>query len=48
MVHGGSAPFRFPLGRYMVKKLRDRAAELTKAAEEGEVVAAAAEFPAGT
>lgn len=48
MVHGGRAPFRFPLGRYMVKKLRDRAAELTKAADEGEAVAAAAEFPAGT
>jgi NAD(P)-dependent dehydrogenase (short-subunit alcohol dehydrogenase family) len=48
MVHSGRAPFRFPLGRYMVKKLRDRAAELAKAAEEGEAVAAAADFPAGT
>ena len=32
----------------MVKKLRDRAAELTKAADEGEAVAAATEFPVGT
>lgn len=48
MVRSGKAPFRMPLGRYMVKKLRDRAAELTKAADEGEAVAAATEFPVGT
>lgn len=47
LVHSGHAPFRFPLGRYMVKKLRDRAAELAKAADDGESLAIAADFPAG-
>lgn len=48
MVHSGKAPFRFPLGRYMVKKLRDRAAECIKAAEEGEMIAASADAPPST
>jgi NAD(P)-dependent dehydrogenase (short-subunit alcohol dehydrogenase family) len=47
MVRSGKAPFRMPLGRYMVKKLRDRGAELTRAADEGEAVAVSADFPAG-
>lgn len=48
MVRSGRAPLRLPLGRYMVKKLRDRGAELTRAADEGEAAAVAADFPAGT
>ncbi len=48
MVRSGNAPFRMPLGRYMVKKLRDRGAEFTQAALAGEAVAATAEFPAGS
>lgn len=47
MVRSGKAPFRMPLGRYMVKKLRDRGAELARAADEGEAVAVGADFPAG-
>jgi hypothetical protein len=47
MVRSGKAPFRMPLGRYMVKKLRDRGAELSRAADEGEAVAVGADFPAG-
>ncbi len=47
MVRSGKAPFRMPLGRYMVKKLRDRGAELTRAADEGEAVAVSADFPVG-
>ncbi len=47
MVRSGKAPFRMPLGRYMVKKLRDRGAELTHAADDGEAVAVSADFPAG-
>jgi hypothetical protein len=35
-----------PLGKYVVKKLRDKAAALTREAEKWETVAAAAEFGA--
>ena len=45
MVHSGRAPFRFPLGRYMVKKLRDRAAEYIQAAEEGDLIASSVDSP---
>jgi NADP-dependent 3-hydroxy acid dehydrogenase YdfG len=47
MVHGPNPPFRFPLGRYLVKKLRDRSAELARVADEHEAAAAAADFPTG-
>ena len=43
LVRAGRAPFRLPLGRYMVKKLRDRAADLTRTADEWESVAAGAD-----
>jgi len=46
MVRAGRAPFRLPLGGYMVKKLRDRAAELARVAADGEALAVAADFPA--
>jgi NAD(P)-dependent dehydrogenase (short-subunit alcohol dehydrogenase family) len=47
MVHAGDPPFRMPLGRYVVKKLRDRAAEMTRLADEQESTAIAADFPTG-
>lgn len=47
MVHAGNPPFRMPLGRYVVKKLRDRAAELNRLADEQEQAAIAADFPTG-
>jgi NAD(P)-dependent dehydrogenase (short-subunit alcohol dehydrogenase family) len=47
MVHAGNPPFRMPLGRYVVKKLRDRAAEMTRLADEQESAAIAADFPTG-
>ncbi len=40
MVQEGAAPLRMPLGKYAVKKLRDRAAALLGDAERGEQVAA--------
>lgn len=46
MVLEGWAPLRLPLGRYAVKKLRDRAAALLREAERAEAVAAATDFPA--
>lgn len=39
MVHEGVAPLRMPLGKYAVKKLRDRSAALLREAERGEQVA---------
>jgi NADP-dependent 3-hydroxy acid dehydrogenase YdfG len=47
MVHSGQAPFRMPLGRYVVKKLRDRATELNKVADEQESIATATDFQTG-
>ncbi len=47
MVHAGNPPFRMPLGRYIVKKLRDKATELQRLADEQEANAIAADFPAG-
>ena len=47
MVHAGNPPFRMPLGRYVVKKLRDRATELNKVADEQEAVAIATDFQTG-
>lgn len=44
MVLGGEAPLHFPLGKYVVKKLRDKAAALTREAEKWEETAAATEF----
>lgn len=46
MVLDGDAPLHLPLGKYVVKKLRDKAAALTREAEKWEAVAAAAEFGA--
>jgi len=36
-----------PLGRYVVKKLRDRATELNKVADEQEALAIATDFQTG-
>jgi hypothetical protein len=36
-----------PLGRYVVKKLRDRATELNKVADEQESIATATDFQTG-
>lgn len=47
MVHSANPPFRLPLGRYMIKKLRDRATELTRMADEQETTAIHADFPVG-
>ena len=46
MVLDGEAPLHFPLGKYVVKKLRDKAAALTREAEKWDAVAAATEFSA--
>jgi NAD(P)-dependent dehydrogenase (short-subunit alcohol dehydrogenase family) len=46
MVLDGEAPLHFPLGKYVVKKLRDKAAALTREAEKGEAVASGTEFSA--
>lgn len=43
-VLGGEAPLHLPLGKYAVKKLRDKAAALTREAEKWEAVASAADF----
>ncbi len=45
MVRSGDAPLRFPLGKYAVKKLRDRAAALAREADKWEAVAAETDFP---
>lgn len=44
MVLDGEAPLHLPLGKYVVKKMRDKAAALTREAEKWEAVAAGAEF----
>ena len=44
-VLSGEAPLHFPLGKYVVKKLRDKAAALTREANKWEAVAASTEFP---
>lgn len=44
-VLNGEAPLHFPLGKYVVKKLRDKAAALTREADKWEAVAASTEFP---
>lgn len=44
MVLDGEAPLHFPLGGYVVKKFRDKAAALTREAEKWEAVARATEF----
>lgn len=46
MVLDGEAPLHFPLGKYVVKKLRDKAAALTREAEKWEAVASGTEFSA--
>lgn len=45
MVRNGEAPMRFPLGKYAVKKLRDKAAALTRDADKWEALAAGTDFP---
>ena len=44
MVLDGEAPLHLPLGKYVVKKLRDKAAALTREAEKWEAVASATDF----
>ena len=44
-VLNGEAPLRLPLGKYVVKKLRDKAAALSREADKWEAVAASTEFP---
>ena len=44
MVLDGEAPLHLPLGKYVVKKFRDKAAALTREAEKWEGVAAATDF----
>lgn len=44
-VLSGEAPLHFPLGKYVVKKLRDKATVLTREADKWEAVAASTEFP---
>ena len=44
-VLNGEAPLRLPLGKYVVKKLRDKAAALTREADKWEALAASTEFP---
>ena len=44
-VLSGEAPLHFPLGKYVVKKLRDKAAALSREADKWEAVAASTEFP---
>lgn len=46
MVLDGESPLHFPLGKYVVKKLRDKAAALTREAERWETVAAGTEYSA--
>jgi len=44
MVRNGEAPMRFPLGKYAVKKLRDKAAALVREADKWEALAAGTDF----
>jgi hypothetical protein len=44
VVLSGEAPLHFPLGKYVVKKQRDRAAALTREAEQWEGVASNTDF----
>jgi NAD(P)-dependent dehydrogenase (short-subunit alcohol dehydrogenase family) len=44
MILDGDAPLHLPLGKYVIKKLRDKAAALTREAEKWESVAAAADY----
>ena len=46
MVLDGEAPLHLPLGKYVVKKLRDKAVALSREAEKWEAVAVGAEFSA--
>lgn len=46
MVLDGETPPRLPLGKYVVKKMRDKATALTREAERWGDVAAATDFPA--
>jgi NAD(P)-dependent dehydrogenase (short-subunit alcohol dehydrogenase family) len=46
MVLSDEAPLHMPLGKYVVKKLRDKAAALTREADKWETVAAGTEFSA--
>ena len=45
LVLGDEAPLHLPLGKYVVKKLRDKAAALTREADKWEAIAAGTEFP---
>ena len=45
MVLNGEAPLRLPLGKYVVKKMRDKAAALTREVEKWGEVAANTDFP---
>ena len=42
----GRAPFRLPLGRYMIDKLKRKATTTAKDAADWEVTATSADFPA--
>ena len=46
MVLDGEAPLHLPLGKYVVKKMRDKAAALTREAEKWEAVASGTDFNA--
>ena len=45
-VHGGTLPFRFPLGAYALKKLRDRGAQFQRDADAFAEAAVSADFQA--
>ena len=45
MVLDGQAPLRLPLGKYVVKKMRDKAAALTREVEQWGEVAVNTDFP---
>lgn len=46
MVLDGEVPLHLPLGKYVVKKCRDKAAALTREAEKWEAVASSTDFSA--
>jgi NAD(P)-dependent dehydrogenase (short-subunit alcohol dehydrogenase family) len=48
LIASGHAPFRLPLGRYMIDKLKRKAATTAKDAADWEATATSADFPAAT
>ncbi len=44
LVHDGKAPARLPLGKYVTRKIRDRAATMLREVDEWEAVAVAADY----